>query len=55
MLNGWQGYPAMMVSIAPRMGRPSKVVTSSQIGAVAKYPARWAAMILSRAGSFHST
>jgi hypothetical protein len=33
MLTGWHGNPAATRSTAPRHGRPSKVVTSSQTGA----------------------
>jgi hypothetical protein len=40
---------------APAKGFASKVVTSSQIGAGARYPARWAAMRTDRGYSSHST
>lgn len=54
-LNGWQGYPASRVSIRPAQGRASNVRRSVQIGAGAKYPARWPAMMQSRGYSSHST
>ena len=54
-LKGWQGYPASRVSMRPAHGLASKVRRSSQIGAGAKYPARWPAMMACRGYSSHST
>lgn len=38
VLAGWQGKPAVTTSTFPRHGRPSKVLTSSQIGASCREP-----------------
>jgi len=55
MENGWQGYPAQSKSTAPRHGRPSKVPTSSQIGASSMLRSRILATRIAAAKASRST